>query len=194
MEVTQHTEIAAAFTCLALMAGMMITFTLGRRAGIKHYKVDPEGARTVSGAVEASIFGLLGLLIAFTFYGASDRFEARRTLITDEVNAIDNAWRNLDLLVERRPGRLARGVARLSRRAPCVLRETPERGGRRARVSTRATDRISDLAARGRRRIARNHSGHDGRLVAVDQPDVRRRDAARDGAAARTRRSRSMDC
>jgi hypothetical protein len=98
MEVSQYTEVAAAFTCLALLAGMMIAFTLGRRAGIKHHQVDPEGARTVSGAVEASVFGLLGLLIAFTFYGASDRFEARRTLITEEANAIDNAWRNLDLL------------------------------------------------------------------------------------------------
>jgi hypothetical protein len=77
---------------------MMITFALGRRAGIRHHQLDPAGARTVSGAVEASMFGLLGLLVAFTFDGAADRFEARRTLITDEATAIDNAWRNLDLL------------------------------------------------------------------------------------------------
>ncbi len=98
MEVTQYTEAIAGFTCIALMAGMMLTFTLGRRAGIKHHHVDPAGARTISGAVEASIFGLLGLLIAFTFDGASDRFEARRTLITEEANAIDTAWKRLDLL------------------------------------------------------------------------------------------------
>lgn len=98
MEVSQYTEVISAITCLALMAGMMISFTLGRRAGIKHHRVDPAGARTISGAVEASIFGLFGLLIAFTFDGASDRYDARRALITDEANAIDAAWRNLDLL------------------------------------------------------------------------------------------------
>jgi hypothetical protein len=98
MELTQYTEEIAALTCIALMAGMMVTFTLGRRAGIRHHQVDPAGARTISGPVEASIFGLLGLLIAFTFDGASDRFEARRALITEEANALDTAWRRLDLL------------------------------------------------------------------------------------------------
>lgn len=100
MEVSQYTEVVAAFTCLALLAGMMLTFSLGRRAGIRHHRTDPAGAQTISGAVEASMFGLFGLLIAFTFDGASDRFDARRTLITEEASAIDTAWKNLDLLVE----------------------------------------------------------------------------------------------
>jgi hypothetical protein len=99
MEVSQYSEAIAAFTCLSLMAGMMVAFTLGRSAGIRHHAIDPAGARTISGAVEASIFALLGLLIAFTFDGAADRFEARRALITEEANAVDTAWKRLDLLV-----------------------------------------------------------------------------------------------
>ena len=42
----------------------------------------------------------MGLLIAFTFSGASNRFEARRTLIVEEANAIGTAWLRLDLLPE----------------------------------------------------------------------------------------------
>jgi hypothetical protein len=100
MEVTRYTTELALCASLALMIGMMIAFRLGRHAGIRHRLLDPEGARSVSGAVEASIFALLGLLIAFTFSGAGDRFEVRRMLITSEANSIGTAWLRLDLLSE----------------------------------------------------------------------------------------------
>ena len=98
MEVSKYTTELTGVVCLALMAGMMITFTLGRRGGIRHRRIDIEGARNMSGAVEGSLFALLGLLVAFTFSGAADRFEARRALITDEANAIETAWLRVDLL------------------------------------------------------------------------------------------------
>jgi len=44
------------------------------------------------------VFGLLGLLIAFTFSGAASRFEDRRHLITTEANAIGTAYLRIDLL------------------------------------------------------------------------------------------------
>ena len=50
------------------------------------------------GAAEAGVFGLLGLLIAFTFSGAASRFEDRRHLITAEANAIGTAYLRIDLL------------------------------------------------------------------------------------------------
>jgi hypothetical protein len=40
----------------------------------------------------------MGLLVAFTFYGAALRFDARRSLIVEEANAIDTAYLHLDLL------------------------------------------------------------------------------------------------
>jgi hypothetical protein len=97
-DTSQSTALVAAAVCLTLAAAMMISFAIGRRAGLHHRRIDIEGARSMSGAVEASIFGLLGLLIAFTFSGAADRFDARRVLITNEVNAITTAWERLDLL------------------------------------------------------------------------------------------------
>jgi hypothetical protein len=42
----------------------------------------------------------MGLLIAFTFTGAATRFDARRSLVTQQVNAIGTAWLRLDLLAE----------------------------------------------------------------------------------------------
>lgn len=44
------------------------------------------------------MFGLLGLLIAFTFSGAASRFEDRRYLIAAEANAIGTAYLRIDLL------------------------------------------------------------------------------------------------
>lgn len=49
-------------------------------------------------AVEAGLFGLFGLLLAFTFSGAVTRFDERRQAIVAEANAISTAYRGLDLL------------------------------------------------------------------------------------------------
>ncbi|MCI0658760.1 MAG: DUF4239 domain-containing protein, partial [Acidobacteria bacterium] len=51
-----------------------------------------------AGAVEAAVFGLLGLLLAFTFSGAADRFNVRRQRIVEEANSIGTAYLRLDLL------------------------------------------------------------------------------------------------
>jgi hypothetical protein len=48
--------------------------------------------------VQGAVFALLGLLIAFTFSGAGARFDLRRDLIVDHVNALGTAWLRLDLL------------------------------------------------------------------------------------------------
>ena len=76
---------------LALLVFIEIGYRIGRRK--RHEK---EAAGT--GAVEAAIFALLGLLIAFTFSGAAERFDHRRTLIVDEANAIGTAYLRLALL------------------------------------------------------------------------------------------------
>lgn len=77
---------------IALLLGLLICvrlgFVLGRRYRVKS---DPS---TLSGAV----FGLLGLLLAFSFSGAAGRFEHRRELITQEANAIGTAYLRIDLL------------------------------------------------------------------------------------------------
>jgi hypothetical protein len=79
-------------------AGMIFLLELGRRLGRRRQGRDEEGARAGLGAVEGAVFGLMGLLIAFTFYGAAGRFDTRRELIIEEANAIGTAWLRLDLL------------------------------------------------------------------------------------------------
>jgi len=65
---------------------------------LNRLSADPDGARAGTAATEGAVFGLLGLLIAFTFSGAAQRFDARRTLIVAEANAIGTAWLRLDVL------------------------------------------------------------------------------------------------
>jgi hypothetical protein len=58
-----------------------------------------------SGAIDAAVFALLGLLIAFTFSGAAARFDHRRDLIVQEANAIGTAWLRIDIVpAEAQPG------------------------------------------------------------------------------------------
>jgi hypothetical protein len=68
----------------------------GRRLGARQVARDGEGAK--SSTVDAAVFGLMGLLIAFTFSGAAGRFDARRQLVVQEANDIGTAWLRLDLL------------------------------------------------------------------------------------------------
>src|SRR4051794_3598290 len=81
-----------------LFVGMVSVEVPARRLGARRLAARPEGARAGLGAVEGAVFGLLGLLIAFTFSGAATRFDARRQLIVDEANCIGTAYRRLSLL------------------------------------------------------------------------------------------------
>lgn len=94
-------EISVAWLlALGLFIGILILLEAGRRIGDRRFRRDPDGARAGTGAVEAAIFGLVGLLIAFTFSGAAARFDDRRELIVQESNAIGTAYLRLDLLPE----------------------------------------------------------------------------------------------
>jgi hypothetical protein len=55
----------------ALFLGMLLLLEIGRRMALWRVQKDPEEARHGVGVVEGAVFGLLGLLIAFTFSGAS---------------------------------------------------------------------------------------------------------------------------
>ena len=87
----------ASSTTLGLFFGMLLFLEFGRRIGLFHLAREGGLARGV-GTAEGAVFGLLGLLIAFTFSGAAGRFEERRHLITEEANAIGTAYLRLDLL------------------------------------------------------------------------------------------------
>ena len=81
-----------------LFFGILIFSEIGRRIGIARLAHDPEGLAKGVGAAEAAVFGLMGLIVAFTFSGAAARFEERRHLITAEANAIGTAYLRIELL------------------------------------------------------------------------------------------------
>ncbi len=88
----------ASLSAAGLFFGMLLLLEAGRRIGLARRARSPKTAQKGSGAVEGAIFGLLGLLIAFTFSGAASRFDYRRHLIAEEVNAIGTAYLRVDLL------------------------------------------------------------------------------------------------
>jgi hypothetical protein len=91
-----------AYLCpLGLFAGMLLFLDIGRRLGVRSLAKDPEGALAGTSAVDGAVFALLGLLTAFTFSGAADRFDERRGLIIEETNAIGTAYLRLDVLPDR---------------------------------------------------------------------------------------------
>ena len=81
-----------------LFLGMLLFLEIGRRIGVRRMKEDAGAAGEGVGAVDGAVFALLGLLIAFTFSGASSRFDTRRQLIVEETNDIGTAYLRLDLL------------------------------------------------------------------------------------------------
>jgi hypothetical protein len=83
---------------LGLFAGMLLMLVLGQRLGRRSLAQEADIARSRLTGVETAIFGLMGLMIAFSFSGAAARYELRRQLVVDEANAIGTAYLRLDLL------------------------------------------------------------------------------------------------
>ena len=86
----------AVFGSVALFLLMLISVELGYRLGWKHHH-GPESIEVI-GTVDAAVFGLLGLMLAFTYSGAADRLVMRRAQIVQETNAIGTAYLRLSLL------------------------------------------------------------------------------------------------
>jgi hypothetical protein len=83
---------------LGLLVGMLICLELGRRMGVRRKRIEGDAAEHTAGTIDGAIFALLGLMIAFTFSGATGRFDYRREQIVTEANAIGTAYLRIDLL------------------------------------------------------------------------------------------------
>ena len=83
---------------ISLFVGMLLSLELGRRIGLRRLEEDASAATEGIGAVDGAVFAVLGLLIAFTFSGATARFDARRQLIVEETNHIGTAYLRIDVL------------------------------------------------------------------------------------------------
>lgn len=58
------------------------------------------------GAMVAATLGLLAFVLAFTFGLAASRFDARRTVVVDDANAIGTTWLRAGLLPDARAARI----------------------------------------------------------------------------------------
>jgi hypothetical protein len=89
--------ISAVFAAL-IFGGLLACLRLGWIIGRRRLKRAGEDWNAGLGALDGAVYGLMGLLVAFTFTGAASRFHERRDLVTQHVNAIGTAWLRLDLL------------------------------------------------------------------------------------------------
>src|SRR5215510_7170205 len=83
---------------VSLLVAMLVCLEFGRRYGLKHDREEPEKATAGKKIIEGSFFGLLSLLVAFSFSGAASRFDHRRELIVNEANDIGTAYLRVDLM------------------------------------------------------------------------------------------------
>ncbi len=83
---------------IGVLAGTLACLEVGYRVGRRSAEKAPGLAHEGIGAIEAAVFALLGLLLAFSFAGGTSRLDARRQLIVTEANAIGTAYLRLDLL------------------------------------------------------------------------------------------------
>ena len=90
--------VASPIFAMGMFLGMLLLVEVGRRLAIREKAKGSEKDQRGIGAVEGAVFALFGLLLAFTFSGAVERFDKHRELIAEETNAVGTAYLRLDLL------------------------------------------------------------------------------------------------
>jgi hypothetical protein len=127
--------LAASLSAIGLFFGMLVLFEAGRRIGKHGLGRDSDGVAKGTGPAEAAVFGLLGLLLAFTFSGAASRFEARRHLVTEEANAIGTAYLRIDLLPRDMQPEMRQLFRRYLDARIAIYRQAQDATDRRARLA-----------------------------------------------------------
>jgi hypothetical protein len=82
----------------ALLVAMLLVIEAGYRFGRAHEREEPPMAKAHVNAIQASLLGILALLLGFTFSSALQRFDARSEAAIAEANTLSTAWQRADLL------------------------------------------------------------------------------------------------
>lgn len=91
--------IFAVFFVFAIIIGILITAVImGQRIGIARLERHPDHKLEVDNAVVSAVFGLLALLIAFSFSGAYERLEKRKMHVLEEAKVFNSAFNYIDLV------------------------------------------------------------------------------------------------
>jgi hypothetical protein len=85
------------FIAVLIFLGLVVSLEVGYRIGAQRVNTIPDAFEGF-GAIEAAVFGIFGLLLSLSFFGAASRLDARRQLIVNEANAIATAYMRIDLL------------------------------------------------------------------------------------------------
>ena len=93
-----------------LLLVLALSVYAGRSLGRFQLKNHAEHKLEVVSVAEGAVFGLLGLLIAFTFSGAYDRYENRKLHILEEANVFDTAYAYIDLVAPKFQPELRKNV------------------------------------------------------------------------------------
>lgn len=81
----------ASVLCLLLFIGCLLMVAFGRFIRNKLFYKDEQESKGGVNSLLGALFGLWGFMLAFTFGNSASRFDAIRTMIVDESNAIRNA-------------------------------------------------------------------------------------------------------
>lgn len=91
---------SAVLLILGLFASILLMMAIGQRLAKRSLAKEADVARSRLTGVETAIFGLMSLMIAFSFSSAAARYEMRWELVVAEANAVGTAYLRLDLLPE----------------------------------------------------------------------------------------------
>jgi hypothetical protein len=128
-------SLVGAGTALGLFVGILAFLALGRRLGLRARSRGGDAGAAGGESLEAAVFALLGLLIAFTFSGALSRFDVRRTQVVDEANAIGTAYLRADLLPAAEQPRLRDLMRRYADARIATYRALPDIDASRAELA-----------------------------------------------------------
>ena len=93
-------NVALGWIFVGSIAGFLLATGVGYRIGTWVAARRSPGSTDDLGTTLGGLLGLLGLLLAFTFGMAGDRYERRVELVVDDANAIGTAWLRTDLVAE----------------------------------------------------------------------------------------------
>ena len=91
---------------VSVLGLMFAASEVGYRLGRARQAEEPERSHNVSSGLKASIFGLVALLLGFSYSMTSSRFNQRQRLVLDEANAIGTCYLRAGLLGEPAPNRI----------------------------------------------------------------------------------------
>lgn len=80
------------------IAVVLLSTEIGHRAGLAAHRAAPNEKSGPASGVSAAVLGLTAFMLAFAFGSVASRYDARKTLVRDDANAIRTAWARTEFL------------------------------------------------------------------------------------------------